>query len=343
MVRNLLDGHPDLFVHPINELHFFDFTHYVKATERSRPGSGSDPERSIRERIEDICANKWFNPAVATEPGEEPAQSPIDFADFKARLRASGAHDYASLLEAILVSAARACPAFHGDVEQVRFVYKGVQQSEFVPELRQWFPDMKFVYVLRSPYGQINSAINNLRHSKKGAAVKREIGRDYRKLDRSLAYPFLGPRVRQMKQSYFFMRKWSDLMPESFYVLVYDRLLAAPEEEMRKLADFLGIEFVPGLLELTERGVPTVRSGWSVGRHEASTISSGPIDAWREQLSPHVVRLVNYHFKDVLEGYGFEVVPSSASLWRRMDRAERLNTYVANRLLFTRWASQLLL
>lgn len=339
MVRNLLDSHPAFFVHPINELHFFDFTHYRKATERSRPGSGSDPNRSIAERIEDICANKWFNLA---EGGGTSA--PIDYDAFHERLRTSGAHDYPSLLEAILVAAAESCPAFAGrKPEDVRFVYKGVQQSEFVPELRQWFPDMQFIYVLRSPYGQINSAINNLRHGKKGIGKKREIARDHKKLDRSLAYPFLGPRLRQMKQSYFFMRKWAELYPANFYVLVYDRLLADPEDEMRKLAEFLGIEFTPGLLTLTECGKPKVRSGWSVGRHETSEISTGPITAWQEQLSPHVVRLVNMHFTDVLEDYGFEVASSGASLWRRMDRAERLKTYLANRLLYTRWASQLLI
>lgn len=340
MLRNLLDGHPDLFVHPINELHFFDFTHYVKATERSRPGSGSDPRRSIRERIEDICGNKWFRPVEGGDPSKA---APIDFDEFQRRLRASEAHDYPSLLEAVLTAAAQSCPAFHGAVEGVRFVYKGVQQSEFFPELRAWFPDVKFVYVLRNPYGQINSTINNLRHARGGDATKHRIANDFRKLDRSLSYPFLGPRLRQMKQSYFFMRKWSDLYPESFHVLVYDRLLAHPQAEMRRLAEFLGIEFTPGLLSLTECGAPVMRGGWSVGRHASNTISSGPLDAWREQLSPLVVRLVNRHFADVFEAYGFEVVSTKPGLWRRMDRAERPRTYVANRLLFSRWAGQLLL
>ena len=98
-----------------------------------------------------------------------------------------------------------------------------------MPELVSWFPDIKFIYVLRNPYGQINSAIHNMRHAKKGRKEQQRIKNDSKKLHKDLPYPFLGQRFFEMRMSYFFMRKWSKMYPENFRIMNYDKLLKHPE------------------------------------------------------------------------------------------------------------------
>jgi hypothetical protein len=221
------------------------------------------------------------------------------------------------------------------DADAVRFAGKGVQQTEFFPELLAWYPDIKFIYVLRNPYGQLNSAINNMRHNKQGLRRKHAINREFRKLDAKLPYPFLGQRLRDMKLSYYFARKFADLHPERFRILVYDRLLADAEGEMRKVAEFLEIDFDPVLLELTQCGYPVVRHGWSVGTHADNSISTQPLTAWKDQLPPQVITLVNLYFGRVLDEYAFGCVTPKRPIWRRFDRSERPSVYVANRFLYT--------
>ena len=60
------------------------------------------------------------------------------------------------------------------------------------------------IYVLRNPYAQLNSAINNMRHGRKGFEEKLRVGVNVSNLDTSFKYPYLGPRLRQMRVSYYF-------------------------------------------------------------------------------------------------------------------------------------------
>jgi len=205
-----------------------------------------------------------------------------------------------------------------------------------MPELKEWFPDLKMIYVLRNPYGQLNSAINNMRHTRKGHEEKLKIRVDLKSLDKSFKYPYLGPRLRQMRVSYYFMRKYADLYPNNFYILKYDDLLLDTEGTMHRLCDFLELDFHRNLLEVTLCGVPIRQMGWSVSQHQDNKVSQVPLTAWQEQMSKLAVRLVAMYFSDVIEDYDFDLVESDYPLWRKFDPSEDLYVYIYNRLLFSK-------
>jgi hypothetical protein len=332
MVKNLLDNHPDLFVYPPNELHFFKFTHYYNLGRKAKHTSRR--KIPIPEMLERICRDKWFNPF--------PRQTSIDWDSFvdigrlHELIRNSTAGDYPGLFVDIANAMAAATTSFEGDLETTRFTCKGVQQEEFFPELREWFPDLRMVYVLRNPYAQLNSAINNMRHGRKGLEEKLRVGIDRKNLDASFAYPYLGPRLRQMRISYYFMQKFHELSPKQFYILNYDALLLDPKAELLKLCQFLDLDFHDNMMELTLCGQPIQRIGWSVKKFTDSSISPAPLTAWKEQLSGIAVRLVNLYFADVLEDYGYDRVESRYPRWKKADASEDFRKYVANRLLFTK-------
>lgn len=338
MVKNLLDNHPDLYMYPPNEFHFFKFTHFQNLGRKI--SHVSVEKKSFDRTIEEVCESKWFNPFK--RPGNIDWDAFVDIEKLHAFIRASKAVTYRDLFLDIVNAMAAATTAFDGDLESHRFACKGVQQEEFFPELRSWFPDLKMIYVLRNPYGQLNSAINNMRHTRKGYEEKMRIGTDVNKLDASFKYPYLGPRLRQMRVSYYFMRKFSELYPDSFYILKYDDLLLDTGNTLKKLCEFLELRFHENLLEVTLCGEPIHRIGWSVKLHKDNKVSQAPLTAWKKQMSGLAMRLVTLYFSDMLQEFDFDVVESNFPRWKRMDRSEDLNVYVANRLLFTKPVKKLI-
>lgn len=332
MVKNLLDNHPDLFMYPPNEFHFFKFTHFYNLGRKVK--HERIEKKSFDQIIEDVCDSKWFNPWKRLTNVDW--DTFVDIEQLHKLIRSSKATSYRELFVDIANAMAAATKSFDGDLESRRFTCKGVQQEEFLPELREWFPDLKMIYVLRNPYGQLNSAINNMRHGRKGFEEKLRIGVDRNSLDASFKYPYLGPRLRQMRVSYYFMRKFQELCPQNFYVLKYDDLLLDTEAAVRRLCEFLELDFHENLLEVTLCGEPIRQMGWSVKQHSDNKVSKAPLTAWQKQMSRLAVRLVTLYFQDVIEDYGFEVMASDVSRWKRMDRSEDLTCYIANRLLFTK-------
>lgn len=332
MVKNLLDNHPELFVYPPNEFHFFKFTDMHNLGRITKPDYKN--KRTMAQVREDICRDRWFNPYQR--------QTNIDwheFVDIKtlhALIRASKADNYKDLFVDIAIAMASAATTFEGDLNTSRFTCKGVQQEEFFPELQHWFPDLKMVYVLRNPYAQLNSAINNMRHGRKGPEETLRVGTDAENLDVSFRYPYLGPRLRQMRVSYYFMRKFSKLFPERFYILKYDDLLIDPDRELQELCKFLDIKFHESMRELTLCGKPIERQGWSVKKHIDNKISQKPLNVWKKQLSGLGIRLISTYFDDILYEFNYGYETSDHPLWKRCDPSEEIVKYIGNRLLFTK-------
>jgi tetratricopeptide (TPR) repeat protein len=79
---------------------------------------------------------------------------------------------------------------------------------------------------------------------------------------------------------------WDAVMPHAIYPLRYENLVAAPEQEIRRLLDFLDIEFEPGMLEFQRNATPVATASATQVRRP---IYSGSVGAWRRyesQLEP---------------------------------------------------------
>jgi hypothetical protein len=200
----------------------------------------------------------------------------------------------------------------------IRPVSKTVMNTEFFPILKEWFPNMKMVYVLRNPYGHWCSARDSIRPSDEngGFSTIRH------------PFPFLGSKMRRMNNSYRFADRYEREFPEQFNILVFDKLLENPEEEMRRVADWLGIDFRE---ELTN---PTIIGehwrGNSKFKEGFEEISKSPLDHWEESLSKGEARVVRGISEGILEGYDFEQQPEG-SMWRPWSLSERPLKYIANR------------
>jgi Sulfotransferase family len=254
---------------------------------------------------------------------------------------------YKEMYQLVVSSAPQCDDRFDGDFSELRSVVKGIQQEEHLPEFLQMFPDLKFVYILRNPYAQINASLNAQRAGLMSAEDQRLYNNKFEEMDSRAPFPYLGDRIRQLSLSYFFMDKWKEIFPDNFYVLNYDELLTDPEPNLHKLCKFLEVEFDPIMLKTTRGGEDTKGSGWSTGaggsNHDSSAISTAPLHKWKDQLSPGVIKLTNTLFLDIIEENGFEVVGAKGyQVGEPIHPNEDEETRAANQWLFSVPAGRLI-
>ena len=312
LVKRLLDGHPELFVYPPNELHVFRHTEHDGLVSY-KIDRGPELEDIKRALTEEPSLQKLADP-------ESRVHRPcVDVEGFCRCLLGTPVGDLAGLFEAV-----RNCMAAHGghvqgDPAGLRFVVKTVLESEYFLEMADLFPDMKMVYVLRNPYGHLH-AVRTI--SRKG----------YTGAPKDDPFPYLGSEIRRMHHSFYFMRKFQSLFPDRFRVLVYDQLVNAPKAELTALSRFLSIEFHESLLVPSICGQPCSSQSTVIGE-VGPTIDPRPSALWTKTITPLEVHLVNRHFLHILDEFGFEVLEAEGDPCSRFGLKESRSTYKKNRAL----------
>jgi len=87
--------------------------------------------------------------------------------------------------------------------------------------------------------------------------------------------------------------------PGSVMIQRYEDLVVEPEPAVRALADFVGVDFAPEMLQ-----VPLHNSSYSPTQWEAG-ISSAPVDRWKQHLDPAEVGVVQLVTRHEMERYGY--------------------------------------
>lgn len=316
MMKTLFDGHPEVYMFPANEFELFHYTSH----------DAFFADKYCREnnlgKIRDLLAHNSFIERLNRPEYKGDLRKSVDVAGFQARVKARPINSYPELIEAFMEEMAASSAYFSGDIGSINHALKCVMNEEYLPELLSWFPRAKMIYVLRNPYGHLNAMSKSMRRGVKGEGQRLTSLRN--------PFPLLGQEIRTMRMSYLFMEKWRALYPDNFYVVVYDKLLMSPAEELRKLCDFLQISFNESLLTPTVGGEVWGGNSWKV--ESFSNISTKPATHWKEDISALEVHLVNKYFGEVLNKYGFEVQKPAASIWAPVGIAERPLTYMLNRL-----------
>lgn len=326
LVKSLLDHHPDLFVFPPNELHLFRYSAHPslvkdKLARLENPG----------ELLHALGINSFIQRmGDKTSPHYQPE---FDAVAFQEQIRSAKPGDqrevYSLLFEAMHAS-------LYGEAlpQGMRCVSKTVLETEFFPEWLNMFPDCRFVYVLRNPYAHFVSAVRSLR-THTGRNNRRKNRQTYEGMPLHALrdpYPFLGPELARMKHSYYFMEKYARLFPDHFYILVYDELIRSPETEMQKLCSFLEIRYEQSLLKPTLLGKPWGGNSWHSPRLDG--IDTLPLHQWKKHISGGELRLLNRHFRDLIDRY-FEVqTPDSSILWPFHASEYKPWVYLGNRFLY---------
>jgi hypothetical protein len=122
------------------------------------------------------------------------------------------------------------------------------------------------------------------------------------------------------------------LPPARYVELFYERLVAEPEQELKKLCSFIGVSFEPGMLEygtLSRNEVQTRAQRYNPHVTERPTAG---VRSWEQQMSPLQVAVFEAVAGDLLQELGYErACPEPGAVARLQARLGRAGVPV-NRL-----------
>ncbi|MEU5885041.1 sulfotransferase [Spirillospora sp. NPDC047279] len=188
-----------------------------------------------------------------------------------------------------------------------------------VPTLLRMWPDAQFVHLIRDG----RDCVGSLKEM------------PWYKLDVNHA-------ISAWREAIDYGRRYAtDLGPESYYELQYERLVADPAGELSGLCAFLGEEFDPAMTapqDIAKLTVPPQKR-WHDRTHTA--VTSGRVGAWSKRLEPWEIGLAESAFGERLADYGYELSgapkPSPAMLGKFAKTAAHRRMSQRKKDLRDRW------
>ncbi len=304
LLRSLFDGHPELFVVPV-EAHFFPNLGYWV----DYPFRHTRPERlSSAQFQERVCAWIAHCNGMRDPVGDSVMEGQFDVSAFRRTLSQHGLDSDRERLEAyvnaIAGSVRQGAPA-----SNMQFVEKSVENTEFALHIRRLFPGARLVYIVRNPY----SALTSNRVYQGGGK-----------------FPLLHKLHRALVNSYYHHYRNRQLLDE-YVVVRYEDLVTDTEATMRRICGEIRLEFDPVLLTPTSLGESW--QGNSTTGAQFKGVSTSRLDSWKETITPIETALINQSIPHVLRDYDYPTFDQQASPYTRCA-GESLRNYAANRLYY---------
>lgn len=300
LLRSLLDGHPDLQIIPF-ESHFFPLAGYWTANEYQY----SRPKTIDRERFVDFVG---YSNSKSDKYGDNFAEGMVDLGRFESAFQVAETATKQAWAEAYYQSLRGAIyPKVEG-----RMVEKSIENFEYISELRQFFPGAKFIHIVRNPYDNLVS----LRKFK-------SIG---------TGYPLLSRLMPAMQQQYYHLYRNREF--DDYKVLRYEDLVQDVEGSMRAIAAFLELSWSEQLLNPTLMGKSW--GGNSMKGTQFKGVSAQKTAAWKAEISPLEITLLNRAIPFVFEDFGYEKIEAKSSIWRK-QKGENWQRYLYNRMFNYYW------
>lgn len=318
LLRNLLDGHNELFAIP-SETHFFqNIKYWVSYQFRA-----TKPKNISIDEVKDNLAD-WV--AYLNKTEDVFADS---FTKDRWNIEILQKHLYQQSIANIKELSDVFWSALHAALykEELppgkRIVEKSVENAELVFEWLNFYPDAKFIHIVRNPYSNLVSLRKYLDKQTKNRKVlfpRKNVS----------YFPHLRKAVYSMYNSFYFLEKNKKLI-DNYKIITYEELVSQTEKTMKDIASFLEIEYEDILLQPTLFGEDW--QGNSITGQKYSGVSNAGLDRWKKEVTDFEIILVNRLFDFLLEEYNYQVLqPRKNSIMKRAPKESILN-YILNRLL----------
>jgi hypothetical protein len=276
LTREILNRHPR--IHLFDEVHFFErvWDDRVALGDLASPLS----QTAAIQRVRDIVHRWGSDPEVADR---------LTVEEYRRRLMSAGRR-YDNVLRILLEEGA----AGHGaDI----WGDSSPQDVLYLDTILSWYPDARIVALVRDPRAYLCSCKNYFRRN---VATYRERANP---VTQSLLWRSYMAAVLEAET-----KPWAD----SVLRLRYEDLVSDPETQVRRLADHVGVDFDPAMLEV-ERSNSSFTPDGETG--EAAGIVSTSRDRWRDELTPTEIWVGERIFGEVMTRLGYE--PASLEDGRR--------------------------
>lgn len=305
LMRNLFDGHKDLFVIP-TESHFFQninywISYYFRIT---RPRKLNFDE--MKSKLYD-----WINFMNSKENkiADGFTLKKWDLTIFQEIIQNGDVKDVLDLSNLYVEAMYKSLYKKEYD-KNLRFVEKSVENAEMALDWLKIYPEAKFVHILRNPYSNMVAIRKYLNQNK---------------------FPFLKRAIFAMYNSYYYLYKNLRLINKNQYKVVrYEDLIGQPEKTMQDVSHFLNIDYSEKLTTPTIFG--EAWEGNSTSGVKFTGISNMNLEKWKTQITNYEIYLVNEYFEHVLSDFRFSKIDAKGSIYR-ISPKENLKNYFLNRLL----------
>jgi hypothetical protein len=275
LVRALLNAHSTLWVSA--ETHYFD-----DLRPRLPEGPLAGKDRETCERYFLALSHRAFG--QDGDPGESRLERD-ELRELAAELGGTG--------DAYFEALCRLRAARHG---KERWGEKTPRHVYRIDELLTAFPAAKVVCLVRDPRAVVASYKDwHGAAARRGVAESPELEADRERSRRSYNAVLMSLLWRGVVRASFAALERHG--PDRVRIQRFERLAASPEEEVRELCAWLGLEYEPALLE-----IPVVNSSYATS---GAGVSSEPVERWRERLTPSEVAIVQSVCEPLLSELGY--------------------------------------
>ncbi len=282
LLANLLDGHPELSVYP-NDLallyaYFPDFI-------ASHTDSGERRARLRQVLFTDLTERlERFDPPLTLDVGKM-----VEV--FFASLPDAKLADMGTLIARLMAAYQDISGQSAG--KKVWGVVKETSIEIYAAEILEWFPEARFIQVLRDPRDNFAALAAGVK------SYYEPMGEDRNSTLASLLHRArLGLRMARLNVVAF--------GPERYHLLRFENLVNSPETAMKSVTEFLGIAQDPALAAPTVLGASTM--GNSFDGEAMCTVRASNAGRWRDRITESEAQTIEFHMAEEMEAFGYAPV-----------------------------------
>jgi hypothetical protein len=166
----------------------------------------------------------------------------------------------------------------------------------FVPEILAWFSNAKIIHTFRDP-----RAIYVSRKNKQEKYPMPGFNKMIRKTGIIFELYASTRIVLDWQQTMWFHQQYKQNYPGRYYSSKYEELIRDPENAIRKLCDFLEIDFIPNMLHQS-----VVNSSFVPKGQPQAGFDIDAIDRWRRHIHPSINKWITFFCEKQLKVYGYQ-------------------------------------
>ena len=277
MFHNLFDGHPELVVYPsdLNLLYAY-FPKYLME-------EYSSEERKVR-------LDRILFTDLARELKLNNQENNLDIDKFRSWFFLALGNDFTSM-RAIITSLIATFSDLVNEQNRIP-VIKETSIEIYATEIFDWFPQAKFIQLLRDPrdnYGALKSGVNKY-YSKLGENEKETLA------------SLINRAKLGMEIGFYNLKKYG---PNRYKILKFEDVISNPEHEMRGVAEFINITFDRILLSPTRLNGQT--KGNNFDGNIFSSIDNTNVGRWKDRISDTEAQIIEFHFEEIMNKVGYKL------------------------------------
>jgi hypothetical protein len=165
---------------------------------------------------------------------------------------------------------------------------------EHVPTLLSWYPAARVVHTFRDP----RAVYASLRYKERDEKLT-TLGRAARRLGSWFDRYATLNLARTWRRAAELHRSYEQRFPDRYLLVRFEDLVADPASEARRIADFVGVDFTPAMLEQVVHNSSYAAKGATAG------IDPSVVDRWRSLLPEATRDRLTRLSGDDLEAFGY--------------------------------------